>query len=50
MITMPIKSCTSKGKAGKKYGDNGKCYVGTGAKAKAEKQMRAIKASQSKRK
>lgn len=43
---MPIKSC---GGGGKKYGEKGKCYKGKGAKAKAERQMRAIKASQSRK-
>lgn len=47
---MPIKSCTSKGKSGKKYGESGKCYTGKGAQAKAEKQRTAIKISQSKSK
>ena len=42
---MPIKKCTSKGKNGKKFGDEGKCYTGTGAKSKATKQGQAIKAS-----
>ena len=35
---------------GWKFGKSGKCYLGTGAKEKAKKQMRAIKASQSRRK
>lgn len=42
---MPVKRCTSGGKRGWKYGDSGKCYTGEGAKARAERQMRAIKAS-----
>jgi len=42
---MPIKQCISKGKNGKKWGTSGKCYIGTGAKAKAKKQGQAIKAS-----
>lgn len=45
-MIMPIKSCTKNGKSGFKYGDSGACYTGEGAKAKAEAQMRAIKASQ----
>ena len=43
---MPVKQCTSKGKSGHKYGDNGKCYTGEGSRAEAEEQGRAIKASQ----
>lgn len=43
---MPIKSCSSNSKSGKKYGDSGKCYTGKGALAKAERQRTAIKASQ----
>ena len=37
---MPVKKCTTKGKAGRKYGSKGKCYPG---KSKAAKQGRAIK-------
>jgi hypothetical protein len=40
---MPIMKC----KGGWKFGKNGKCYK---TKAQALKQMRAIKASQSRRK
>lgn len=47
---MLFKKCSSNGKNGTKYGDSGKCYVGSGAKAKATKQMKAIKASQAKTK
>lgn len=43
---MPVKKCTKNGETGWKYGDDGKCYTGKGAKAKAEKQGKAIKASQ----
>jgi hypothetical protein len=43
---MPIQSCTSNGKPGKKYGKSGKCYTGSDAKKKAIKQAQAIKASQ----
>lgn len=46
---MPIKSCSTNGKAGKKYGDSGKCYPGKTGKGKAIRQMRAIKASQARR-
>ena len=47
---MPIMPCTSNGKSGKKYGKSGHCYTGKTAKSRALKQMRAIKASQSRRK
>jgi len=47
---MPIKQCQIKGKKGYKFGDMGRCYVGKGAKEKAKKQGRAIRASQSRRK
>lgn len=46
---MPFKKCQRKGKSGWKYGDSGTCYTGKGGKAKATKQMRAIKASQSRK-
>lgn len=42
---MPVQRCTKNGKSGWKWGSNGKCYVGNGAKAKAAKQGAAIKAS-----
>jgi hypothetical protein len=41
---MPIMRCTlPSGKKGYKYGKSGKCYA---SRASAEKQMKAIKASQ----
>jgi len=43
---MPIRKVSG----GFKYGTTGKLYKGPGAKAKAVKQMRAIKASESRRK
>lgn len=43
---MPVR----KKSGGYQYGSKGKVYKGKGAKAKAAKQGRAIKASQSKRK
>lgn len=46
---MPLQRCTKNGKRGWKWGGSGKCYTGKGAKARAKKQMRAIKASQSRR-
>jgi len=43
---MPIMQCTlPNGKKGYKYGKSGKCYA---SRASAEKQMKAIKASQNK--
>lgn len=44
---MPVRKTKS---GGYKYGSKGKTYYGKGAKAKAEKQGRAIKANQKKRK
>lgn len=41
---MPVEKCTSNGKSGYRWGKQGKCYTGSGAKAKAAKQGRAIKA------
>lgn len=35
---MPLMECTVNGKKGWKYGKNGKCYTGPGAKKKAIKQ------------
>ena len=43
---MPVR----KVKGGYRYGTKGKLYKGRGAKAKAARQGRAIKVSQSKRK
>jgi len=40
--------CKKGGKSGYKYGASGHCYTGPGARAKAAKQGRAIKTSQSK--
>ena len=45
---MPAQRCTSKGKAGYRWGTKGKCYTGNG-KAKAARQGKAIKASQTRR-
>ncbi len=45
---MPVKKCTSKGKSGYKWGDEGTCYTGSGAEAKAKRQGRAIQASKNK--
>lgn len=42
---MPVKKCIESGKRGWKWGDNGKCYTGKDAKAKAEKQGQAAHAA-----
>lgn len=42
---MPIMSCSKNGTSGFKFGDSGTCYIGEGARAKAERQGRAIEAS-----
>ena len=39
---MPLKKCSSDGKNGYKWGSEGKCYTGPGAKKKAIKQGLAI--------
>lgn len=43
---MPVR----KVKGGYRYGTTGKTYTGKGAKAKADRQGRAIRASQARRK
>ena len=35
---MPVKRCISKGKKGYKWGDEGKCFIGSDGKVKAAKQ------------
>ena len=47
---MPLMRCKVKNKSGWKWGKSGKCYTGPLARSKAKRQMRAIKASQAKRK
>lgn len=47
---MPVKSCKANGKTGKKWGEQGKCYTGSGAESKAKRQGRAIKSSQTRNK
>lgn len=47
---MPVKKCIKDKKKGHKYGDSGKCYIGSNSRTKATKQGQAIKASQSRRK
>ena len=39
---MPLIKLKKNGKVGYKFGKSGKAYFGRGAKAKAEKQMRAM--------
>ncbi len=39
---MPLKQCTNNGKGGWKWGNQGHCYTGPGAKKKAIKQGVAI--------
>jgi len=46
---MPIKKCQANNKDGKKWGDKGKCYTGSGATAKAARQGRAVKVSRARR-
>lgn len=46
---MPLRKCQSNGKQGIQYG-NQKCHTGSGAKSKAIKQMKAIRASKAKTK
>ena len=45
---MPLKKCQRDGKDGWKWGDEGHCYIGEGAKEKALTQGRAIEASKTK--
>ena len=47
---MPVTSCTSNGKPGKKWGSSGFCYTGEGAAEKAARQGRAIAISKAKKK
>jgi hypothetical protein len=42
---MPTKSCISKGRKGYRWGNHGKCYIGKGAKKRANRQGRAAYAS-----
>ena len=44
---MPVKKCQKDGKNGYKWGDQGKCYTGPGAKKKAIKQGMAIHSNSS---
>jgi len=45
LATMPVQPCKRNGKRGWRWGQHGKCYLGSGAKALADKQGRAIRAS-----
>ena len=42
---MPVQRCSKSGKSGWKWGASGKCYSGPGAREKAERQGRAVRAS-----
>ena len=42
---MPVKKCSSKGSAGKKFGNKGKCYTGKKSASKAKKQAGAMYAN-----
>ena len=42
---MPEENCSVKGVSGKRWGKDGKCYVGKGADAKVASQAKAIEAS-----
>lgn len=46
---MPVQRCTKDGKKGWKWGEQGTCYTGSGAKEKAAEQGRAIQASKARR-
>ena len=46
---MPVQPCQSGGKSGWKWGKNGKCYTGKGAKARAARQGRAVEASKARK-
>lgn len=41
---MPVMRCQKNGRSGYKWGSQGFCYVGQGAKAKAQRQGRAVEA------
>lgn len=45
---MPAQKCQKDGKKGWKWGEQGKCYTGDGAKKKALAQGQAIKANKGK--
>ena len=49
MILLPVMKCQKNGKPGWKWGKNGFCYTGPGAKEKAARQGRAVKVSQEKK-
>ena len=42
---MPVKRCQKNGRAGWKFGDQGKCYTGKDAKRRALEQGAAIRKS-----
>jgi hypothetical protein len=39
---MPLQKCSANGKSGWRWGREGKCYTGTGARKRAMKQALAI--------
>ena len=47
---MPLMRCMKNGKRGWKWGNNGVCYTGNGAREKALKQGRAIHVSKNRKK
>lgn len=42
---MPLQKCSKSGTSGWKWGNQGKCFIGTGARTRALRQGRAIEAS-----
>lgn len=44
---MPIRKCNIGNKSGYKAGPTAKCFTDSGSKEKAKRQLKAIKASQS---
>ncbi len=42
---MPVKKCINRGTSGYKFGNAGKCFVGSNAKQRATLQGKAIRAS-----
>ncbi len=46
---MPVERCTENGQSGFRWGREGKCFTGEGARARAERQGRAIEAAKRRR-
>jgi len=42
---VPVERCTSNGQPGFRWGSQGRCYTGEGARARAERQGRAVEAN-----